>query len=58
MYKIDRRGGARGGVKKTFSRNIPKVKLRHFLGQVLRLGQARGPSAAATYLTFKIHVQN
>ena len=25
-----------------------KVRLRHFLGQALRLGQARGPSAAAT----------
>ena len=27
--------------------------LRHFLGRALRLGQARGPSAAATCLTFK-----
>ena len=26
------------------------VRLKHFLGRALRLGQARGPSAAATYL--------
>ena len=30
-----------------------KVKLWHFLGRALRLGQVRGPSAAATCLTFK-----
>ena len=26
-----------------------RVRLRHFLGRALRLGQARGPSAAATW---------
>ena len=30
-----------------------QVRLRHFLGRVLRLGQERGPSAAARCLTFK-----
>ena len=30
--------------------------LRNFLGRALRLRQARGPSAAATCLTFKFHV--
>ena len=35
-----------------------QVKLRPFLGQTLRLGQARRPSAAATCLTLKTHVQS
>ena len=30
--------------------HIFRVRLGHFLGRALRLGQARGPSAAATYL--------
>ena len=42
MYKIDRRGGARGGVKKTFFRNLPKVELRHFLYCInSRLGKVK-----------------
>ena len=30
-----------------------QVRLRQFLGRALRLGQSRGPSAAATCVTFK-----
>ena len=55
MHKIDRRGrgpggqGGRWGVQKLFSRKLPQSAAVRLEGQVPRLGQARGLSAAATW---------